>query len=121
MGDYRSLRVWQAAHEVVLRVYRCTGSYPVGERYGLTSQTRRAAVSIATNLAEGCGRNSDAELARYCRIALGSANELDYQLLLGRDLGLLPPAEFAQLSSETVRLRRMLSALADRVSSSVGS
>jgi four helix bundle protein len=80
------------------------------------NQTRRAAASIPTNVAEGCGRNSDAELARFCKIALGSANELDYQLLLGKDLGYLPAPQYLQLTSETRQIRRMLTALIHRVS-----
>jgi four helix bundle protein len=108
MGDYQSLKVWEKAHEITLRVYQITTCFPDAERYGLTSQLRRAASSIPANIAEGCGRNSDAELARFCRIALGSANELSYHLLLARDLGYLSQEDHFHSSDEVERLRRML-------------
>ena len=119
MGDYRSLRVWKQAHQLTLQVYRLTALFPPSERYGLTSQIRRAAASIAANIAEGCGRNSDAELARFCRIALGSANELDYHLLLARDLDLIPAADYGRAYAETEQVRRMLSALIERLFPSI--
>jgi four helix bundle protein len=110
MGNYRSLKVWSKAHHLTLQVYEVTVAFPVAERYGLTSQLRRSAASIAANIAEGCGRNSDAELARFCRIALGSANELDYHLLLASDLRLLLEPDHIHLSTEVDRLKRMLAA-----------
>ncbi|HEX5520747.1 MAG TPA: four helix bundle protein [Longimicrobiaceae bacterium] len=111
MGDYRSLKVWEKAHGLVLAVYQSTESFPKSEMFGLTGQLRRAAASIPANLAEGSGRDGDRELARFCRIALGSAAELDYHLLLARDLGLLDPATHLELESHTTEVRRMLSAL----------
>lgn len=87
MGDYRKVAVWVRAHRLTLDVYRATRQLPKEELYGLTSQLRRAASSVPANIAEGCGRNSDAELGRFLVIALGSATELDYHLLLARDLG----------------------------------
>ena len=110
MGDYRSLKVWRKAHELTLAVYRVTEAYPSSELYEL-SQSRRAAASIATNLAEGCGRNTDRELTYFCRVALGSASELEYELVLGRDLGYLSDASFQQLQGETDQVKRMLSGL----------
>jgi len=86
--DFRELQVWRKAHELTLAVYQITASFPREELYGLTAQLRRAGSSIAANLAEGCGRNGDAELARFCSIAMGSASELEYHLLLARDLKL---------------------------------
>jgi four helix bundle protein len=82
MKDFRQLKVWQKAHQLTLAIYQVTGSFPRDEIYGLTSQMRRAAASIPSNLAEGCGRNSDAELARFSSMAAGSASELEYHLLL---------------------------------------
>jgi four helix bundle protein len=82
MQDFRDLRVWVLAHEVTLAVYRITAAFPREELFGLTSQIRRSAASIPANLAEGCGRNGNAEFARFCSIAMGSASELDYHLLL---------------------------------------
>ena len=89
MKDFRDLQVWQKAHQLTLTVYRLTASFPQTEWYGLTTQLRRSSASVAANLAEGCGRNGDAELARFCSIAMGSASELEYHLLLARDLKLL--------------------------------
>ena len=82
MKDYRSLQVWQKSHELTLSVYEVTQSFPNDEKYGLTSQLRRSASSIPSNIAEGCGRGSDADFARCCQIAMGSACEVNYQLLL---------------------------------------
>jgi four helix bundle protein len=87
MKDFRQLQVWQRAHTFVLELYRETNSFPREELYGLTSQVRRASVSIPSNIAEGCGRRGDAKFARFCQIAMGSASEAEYQLLLARDLG----------------------------------
>ena len=89
MKDYRQLKVWERSHRLTVTLYRVTARFPAEERYGLTSQIRRAAASIPANIAEGCGRDGDAELARFCRIASGSASELDYHLLLAKELGLL--------------------------------
>jgi four helix bundle protein len=108
MGAYRSLKVWERAHRLTLRVYEATEALPDSERYGLTSQLRRAAASIPANIAEGAGRNSQAELARFCRISLGSANELDYHLLLARDLGFLGQEAHAALAEQVDHLKRML-------------
>ena len=111
MQDFHDLRVWQKAHELTLEVYRATASFPREEVFGLTSQTRRAASSIGANLAEECGRNGNAELARFCSIAMGSASELEYHLLLARDLKLLKPDDFKDLSPRVTELKRMLTGL----------
>src|ERR1017187_11021165 len=87
------LKVWQKAHQLTLAVYQITAPFPRSELYGLTSQLRRSCASIPANLAEGCGRNGDAELARFCSIAMGSASELEYHLLLARDLKLIEAAD----------------------------
>jgi four helix bundle protein len=84
--DFRDLKVGQKAHPLTLAVYRITASFPREELYGLTSQLRGSSSSISAHRAEGCGRNGDAELARFGSIAMGSASELDYRLLLARDL-----------------------------------
>jgi four helix bundle protein len=111
MGEYRSLKVWQRAHALTLRVYKVTRSYPSDELYGLTSQTRRSAASISANIAEGCGRNTDGELIRFCRIAMGSANELDYHLLLAHDLEYLDDDTYQRLGREIGQVRSMLASL----------
>ena len=112
MGDFTKLEVWKKAHELTLRIYERTARWPRHELFGLTSQTRRAAASIAANIAEGCGRNSDAELARYARTSLGSANELSYYVILAHDLSYLDSAEREGLGRGVSQLRRMLSSLA---------
>ena len=89
MQDYRKLAVWKRAHELTLAIYACTGGFPRDEAFGLTSQLRRSAASIPANIVEGCGRDTNAEFARFLYIALGSANELEYHLLLARDLDYL--------------------------------
>ena len=87
LSDFKRLRVWEKAHAVALRVYAITRSFPREETYGLVSQMRRAATSVGSNLAEGCGRGARKEMAYFLRVATGSSQELRYQLILGRDLG----------------------------------
>ena len=111
MGQYQKLLVWQRAHALTLGIYAETRSWPSHERYELTAQIRQAAVSIGSNLAEGCGRNSNGELSRSARIALGSANEVEYQLILARDLGYASSEGITRLLSEVADVARMLSRL----------
>lgn len=94
----------------MLAVYRATQAFPMEERYGLTSQVRRASASIPANLAEGCGRGSDAELSRFSQIAMGSASEVEYHLILARDLMLLDDPMFSQLIRDVQEVKRMLTA-----------
>ena len=82
MKDFRSLKVWEKAHALTLTIYKSTGDFPKQELYALTNQIQRAAVSIPANIAEGCGKDTDAELKRYFSIAMGSSSELEYLLLL---------------------------------------
>ncbi|MBI2377988.1 MAG: four helix bundle protein [Deltaproteobacteria bacterium] len=110
MKDFRKLVVWQKAHVLALDVYRATSRFPKEERYGLTSQIRRSAVSVASNIAEGCGR-SEADFGRFLQIAMGSASELEYQLLLASDLTWLEPKSYQALEDQTVEVKRMLTAL----------
>ena len=86
MKDFHKLKVWERAHKLTLSIYLKTKQYPKDELYGLTGQMRRAAASIPTNIAEGCGRDSQTELTRFLYIAMGSSSELDYQLTLSHDL-----------------------------------
>jgi len=111
MRNFRNLSVWQKAHELTLAVYHATKSFPKEEIYGLTSQMRRSSASIAANIAEGCGRRTDADFARFVQNAFGSASELEYHLLLARDLGLLKAAEYENLFLNTVEVKKMLSGL----------
>jgi four helix bundle protein len=110
MRNYRDLQVWTKAHKLTLDLYRLSQTFPREEIYGLTSQLRRAAVSIGANLAEGCGRQTSAELARFVRIAMGSASELDYHLLLCRDLGFLKDDDFRRIIGGLTEVRKMLAA-----------
>jgi four helix bundle protein len=110
MQDFRNLLVWQKAHDLVLRVYKATSSFPNSELFGLTSQMRRSASSIPTNLAEGCGRGGNPELIRFATISMGSSSELEYQLLLARDIGLLDPTVHSSLDAATVEVKKMLGA-----------
>jgi four helix bundle protein len=100
---------------LTLAVYEVTRSFPRDEQFGLTSQIRRSCSSIAANLAEGCGRNGDAEFARYCSIAMGSASETEYHLLLARDLKMLKLSDYEDLSRRATELKRMLTGLIQRV------
>lgn len=108
MGDFRKLEAWRKAQGLVSSVYRVTGAFPVTERYGLSSQMRRAAVSISANLAEGCGRMGDVELRRFVRISLGSLSELECELLLVTDLDFLKSETCCQLIDELRSIRGML-------------
>ena len=110
MKDFRDLDVWRKAHQLTLAVYRATAAFPKAELYGLTSQMRRAASSIAANIAEGCGRRTDADFARFLQNAFGSSNELEYYLLLALDLGLLAKTEYDRLSDNIIEVKKMLAA-----------
>lgn len=111
MRNYRDLEVWEKSHKLTLELYKLTRGFPKEEMYGLTSQMRRAAVSIGANLAEGCGRRTGAEMARFVRIAMGSASELDYHLLLCRDFEFVTNEQYERTSRELTRVRKMLSGL----------
>lgn len=115
MQDYRNLEVWRRMHQVTLNVYHDTKSFPSDERYGLVSQLRRAAASVSASLAEGCGRGSDADFARFVQIASGSASEVDYHLLLAKDLGYLSQEAYETHTTELSSIRRMLNALLARL------
>ena len=106
MRDFKKLRVWQLAHALTLAIYHDTKSFPPNERYGLVAQLRRASASIASNIAEGAGRRSPAEYSRFLDIALASGNEVEYQLLLARDLGYLVPSTHAERSEQAISVRR---------------
>ena len=117
MRNYRDLVVWEKAHLLTLAIYKNTRAFPNDERFGLTSQMRRASASIAANLAEGCGRRSDGEMGRYIQIAMGSGAELSYHLLLARDLGFLEISSYQCLDADLGALMRMMSSLSNRVRS----
>jgi four helix bundle protein len=116
MEDFKDLRVWEKAYELTLSVYKATRSFPREEMYGLTSQLRRAAASVGANIAEGCGRRSDPEMRRFLQIARGSANEVEYHLLLARDLEFLSGADFKDLEVAVLEIQRMLASFVQRQS-----
>ncbi len=115
MKNFRDLKVWQRSHDFVLKLYRSTNTFPREEIYGLTSQIRRAAVSVPSNIAEGCGREGDPELARFCQIAMGSASETEYQLLLAHDLEYLPTNEYQTLDEHLCEVKKMLNAFIQKL------
>jgi four helix bundle protein len=108
MQSFMNLKVWEKAHALTLDVYRSSKSFPRDEIYGLTSQMRRSAASIGANIAEGSCRKGDCEFGRFLQIAMGSASELEYHLLLARDLELLKLLDYERLESEVIEVKRML-------------
>jgi four helix bundle protein len=118
MRDFRQVKVWQKAHDLALEVYRETSGFPASERFGLVQQMRRAAVSVAANIAEGCGHDSSAELLRFLHIAMGSASELDYHLLLAHDLHFISTDHYRQLEGAVTEVKRMLNPFIARVAAS---
>jgi four helix bundle protein len=111
MKDFRTLRVWEKGHQLTLAIYKATAKFPREELYGLTSQIRRCSSSIPANIAEGCGRSGGAELSRFLQIAMGSASELEYHLLLAHDLGFLTPPTYQPIATAVLEVKRMLTAL----------
>ncbi len=110
MKDFRKLKVWQKAHALTLAIYKATGAFPKYELYGLTSQIQRAAASIPTNIAEGCGKETDADLGRYFQISMGSSSELEYLLLLANDFRYFDSNTYICLNDNLVEVRKMLNA-----------
>src|SRR5437763_5267685 len=115
MRNYEDLLVWQKAHVLTLAIYKVTRCFPNEEKFGLTSQIRRSCASSGCNLAEGCGRRSDGEMARFVHIAMGSGAELSYHLRLARDLELLSKSSAEQLRSDLNEVMRMLSSLSQKM------
>lgn len=107
MQDYRKLQVWQKGHVLTLDIYRLTKTFLKEEVYGLVSQMRRSASSIPANIAEGCGRDSNAQLKQFLSIASGSAFELDYHLLLAHDLEFVKLQRYDRLHDQIDNIRRM--------------
>ena len=115
MRDFRELQIWQRSHALTLAIYKATRQFPRDELYGLTSQIRRSSASIPTNIAEGCGRSGEADFARFLQIAMGSASEREYHLILAKDLGYLAESEFDELTSELIEIKRMLNAFIQKL------
>jgi|SRR6266852_1146974 len=115
MQRFTDLKVWQRSHALVLHVYRLTKSFPSDERYGLTSQLRRAVLSVPTNIAEGSKRHTNPEYARFLNIAEGSLAETEYLLMVSRDLGYLSAATTTPALAEAEEIARMLNGLRNKV------
>jgi four helix bundle protein len=111
MKDFHHLKVWEKAHALSLSIYKASSSFPKGEIYGLTNQIRRAAISTPTNIAEGCGRGSDADLSRFLQSSMGSASEVEYLLLVCHDLGFLTNESYEKRNTEITEVKRMLTGL----------
>ena len=108
MRDFHKLIIWQRSHQLVLNVYSISKLFPKDELFGLTSQIRRAVSSIPTNIAEGCGRASNKDFAHFLQIAIGSAAEVEYELLLAHDLNYINNSDYQFLTEETVAVRKMI-------------
>ncbi len=119
MKEFRNIKAWHRAHGLTLQVYKITESFPKEELYGLTSQLRRAIISVPTNIAEGCGRGTDPELARFIGIAAGSASEVDYLLLLAKELSYLGKESYRDLFDELTTVRKMLTSLNKTIRQSI--
>ncbi len=111
MKDFRQLKVWEKSHQLALAIYKETKKFPKEELYGLTSQIRRASMSMPTNIAEGCGRNTDKDFARFIQISMGSASETEYQLILARDLEFISQNSYEKLHTDVEEIKRMLASL----------
>ena len=117
MKDFRTLSVWQKAPDLTVVIYKQTVSFPREELFGLTSQIRRASSSIGANIAEGCGRNTDADFSRFLHIAFGSANELDCHLMLARDLELIEKTKYEILNERLFEVKKILGSLIRKINS----
>ena len=118
MRDFKSLSVWQKSHELTLSIYKSTSGFPKEELFGLVSQMRRSSSSISTNIAEGCGRTTQSQMAHFLNIALGSASELRYQILLSKDLEFISEQIFIEQSDQVVEVMKMLTSLYQQVNKS---
>jgi four helix bundle protein len=116
MRKFQDLQIWQRSHLLTLRIYKTTKLYPKEEQYGLTSQMRRSASSIPTNIAEGCGRGTNPDFVRFLVIAMGSSSELEYQLILSRDLEYITQEEYNPLSNELIEIRKMMNTYIQKLS-----
>ena len=119
MVGFRDVKAWQKAHELTLAVYRTTRAFPKEELYGLTSQLRRSSASVCANIAEGCGRSGKRDFARFLQVALGSASELEYHLVLAADLKLIDSGTYARMDRSVVEVKRMLTGFIRKLTSDV--
>jgi four helix bundle protein len=115
MQDFRKLKVWEKAHQLTLDAYALTKPFPREEQYGLRGQIRSSSSSVAMNIAEGCGRQSDADFCRFLHVSMGSASEPEYQLLLARDLSLINKSEHQHLENRVKEVKKMIASLIQRL------
>ena len=115
MKDFRDLKVWEKAHELTLDCYSLTANFPKHEIFGIVSQIRRAGSSIGANIAEGCGRGSNAEFQRFLQMAMGSASELEYHCLLSKDLHFIDEQTHGRIQLKVVEVKKMLSSLIRKI------
>jgi four helix bundle protein len=115
MKNFRDLQIWSRSHGLTLEIYRLTQSFPKTEIYGIVSQMRRSASSIPTNIAEGCGRNTEKDFARFLDNAMGSASELEYQLILASDLQYITQDTYEKTNAELTEIKRMLNAFIQKL------
>lgn len=115
MRDFKKYDIWKLSHAFTLKIHELTKSYPKGEVYGLTSQIRRASSSIPTNISEGCGRDSDTEFNRFLTIALGSASEVEYLIILSKDLDYIDNDSFLILNEEINIIKRKIHSLKQKL------
>lgn len=118
MKNFRDLQIWDRSHQLTLEVYRITRGFPKSETYGLVSQMRRSVSSIPTNIAEGSGRNTEKDFARFLDNAMGSASELEYQLILARDLEYISHDTYESKNRELIEIKRMLNAFLKKLRTS---
>lgn len=119
MVGFRRVKVWEKSHRLTLATYKLTRSFPTDERFGLVAQLRRAAASIGANIAEGCARSTKREFARFLYIALGSASEYEYHLLLAFDLGFVEKSEYVKFEASAIEVKRMLTGFIKKLTSDV--
>ena len=119
MRYFKQLKVWEKVHILIVEVYNITKSFPPDERFGLTGQLRRAVASVPTNIAEGCGRDTERDFARFLSIAAGSASELEYQLLLACDLGYVENESFKDLTQQVNEIKMMLNSFIQKLTANI--
>lgn len=115
MRNFESLNFWQRSHAFTIKIYKLTQSFPKDELFGLVSQMKRSASSVPTNIAEGCGRESVAELKMFLTIAAGSSSEVHYQLILSKDLSFIDERLFKELVTEIIEIRKMIYSYHDKL------
>ena len=115
MRDFKKYDIWKLSHAFTLKIYALTKTYPKDEIYGIISQIRRASSSIPTNISEGCGRDSDAEFNRFLTIALGSASEVEYLIIISKDLNYIDENTFILLNEEINTIKRKIYSLKQKL------